>query len=96
MVDGGWWFGDGWLVVARFGAHNVDMRRSFLLLAALMVVAAPVQGQRQAVDVSRLGPQVGARVPDFTLVDQTGTVRTLQSIMGPRGAMLVFIRSADW
>jgi hypothetical protein len=35
-------------------------------------------------------------VPDFKLSDQNGTVRTLQSIMGRRGAMLVFVRSADW
>jgi peroxiredoxin len=46
--------------------------------------------------VSTLGPQVGESVPDFSLPDQTGRTRTLQSIMGPKGAMLVFIRSADW
>jgi hypothetical protein len=51
---------------------------------------------RAKVDVSTLGPQVGARVPDFSLKDQNGKTQTLQSIMGPRGAMLVFIRSADW
>jgi hypothetical protein len=51
---------------------------------------------RERVDVSRLGPQVGDRVPDFNLPDQSGRTRTLQSIMGPRGAMLVFVRSADW
>ena len=51
---------------------------------------------RATVDVSKLGPQVGQRVPDFSLPDQTGRVRTLESIMGPRGAMLVFLRSADW
>jgi hypothetical protein len=51
---------------------------------------------RAKVDVARLGPQVGQRVPDFSLPDQTGRVRTLDSIMGPRGAMLVFLRSADW
>ena len=56
---------------------------------------APPQG-RQKVDVSKLGPQVGQRVPDFTLTDQTGRTRNLQSIIGPRGAMLVFFRSADW
>lgn len=48
------------------------------------------------IDVSKLGPQVGERVPDFSLQDQDGRPQTLQSIMGPRGAMLVFIRSADW
>jgi len=35
-------------------------------------------------------------VPDFTLADQHGRKRTLQSVMGPKGAMIVFYRSADW
>lgn len=48
------------------------------------------------VDVQALGPQVGARVPDFSLPDQSGRIRTLASLMGPKGAMLVFSRSADW
>ena len=48
------------------------------------------------IDVSTLGPQVGERVPDFTLSDHTGEAHSLQSIMGPNGAMLVFVRSADW
>jgi len=51
---------------------------------------------RTKIDVSKLGPQVGERVPDFSLQDQNGETRTLQSIMGPKGAMLVFVRSADW
>ena len=72
-------------------------------LVALLVssvVTGPAAGQtapvRQKIEVSKLGPQVGQRVPDFSLPDQTGRVRTLQSIMGPRGAMIVFVRSADW
>ena len=60
-----------------------------------MTVAAQ-QGTRTKIDVSTLGPQVGEKVPDFSLPDQTGRVRNLDSIMGPRGAMLVFLRSADW
>jgi hypothetical protein len=51
---------------------------------------------RQKIEVSKLGPQVGEQIPDFSLKDQNGKPRTLQSIMGPKGAMLVFIRSADW
>jgi cytochrome oxidase Cu insertion factor (SCO1/SenC/PrrC family) len=47
-------------------------------------------------DVQKLGPQVGTRVPDFSLPDQHGQTRTLQSLMGPKGLMLVFNRSADW
>ena len=51
---------------------------------------------RARIDVSKLGPQVGERVPDFSLRDQHRKTQTLRSIMGPKGAMLVFIRSADW
>jgi hypothetical protein len=42
------------------------------------------------------GPSVGERVPDFSLQDQNGAVQTLRSILGPKGALLVFYRSADW
>ena len=51
---------------------------------------------RTKIDVSKLGPQVGERVPDFSLKDQNGKTWTLPSMMGPKGAMLVFVRSADW
>lgn len=71
---------------------------STVLLAGL-VIQAPSTAQtapRQKIHLSKLGPQVGERVPDFSLKDQNGKVWTLESIMGPKGAMLVFIRSADW
>jgi peroxiredoxin len=42
------------------------------------------------------GPNPGERVPDFRLRDQNGAERTLGSILGPKGALLVFFRSADW
>lgn len=66
---------------------------STLLLAAL-VARAP--SGWTPVDVSKLGPQVGTPVPDFALTDQNGKIWTLQSLIGPKGAMLVFYRSADW
>lgn len=42
------------------------------------------------------GPAVGFSVPDFEAPDQNSIRRSLQSIMGQKGAMLVFFRSADW
>jgi len=74
------------------------MQRFLLLsiLAVLLALPLQAQGPRTQIDVSKLGPQVGARVPDFKLFDQSGAERTLQSIMGRRGTMLVFVRSADW
>lgn len=84
------------------------IRRTAVLLVMLTASAAgkalPLQraqpqtrdAGRARIDISKLGPQVGERVPDFSLRDQAGKTRTLQSIMGPKGAMLVFYRSADW
>ena len=70
--------------------------RMFLAATACLAAATLGAQPRAPIDVARLGPQVGDRVPGFTLNDQAGRVRTLESVMGPRGAMLVFIRSADW
>ncbi len=69
-----------WLTVVVLGAH----------------VPWSPQTQRTPVDVSKLGPQAGEQVPGFSLKDQTGKTWTLPSVMGPKGAMLVFYRSADW
>jgi hypothetical protein len=49
-----------------------------------------------SVDTSAIGPKVGERAPSFAGVDQFGRTRTLESSLGPKGAMLVFFRSADW
>jgi hypothetical protein len=66
---------------------------------AALIMQAPILAQSLEpgrIDVSKLGPQVGDRVPDFSLKDQNGKAWTLRSIMGAKGAMLVFVRSADW
>jgi AhpC/TSA family len=46
--------------------------------------------------IIKTGPDVGQQVPDFSAQDQEGRNQTLKSIMGPKGAMLLFFRSADW
>ena len=56
----------------------------------------PLPPERGRIDVSALGPQVGEQVPEFSLPDQNGEIWTRESIMGPNGAMLVFVRSANW
>ena len=68
-------------------------------IASPGVVAAAHASQaatQQTVDVETLGPKVGERVPDFSLPDQNGQTRSLASLLGPKGAVLVFFRSADW
>lgn len=67
---------------------------SAMLLLSAHALAQELEPSK--IDVSELGPQVGQIVPDFSLPDQHGEIWTRESIMGPNGAMLVFIRSADW
>jgi cytochrome oxidase Cu insertion factor (SCO1/SenC/PrrC family) len=68
-----------------------------VVCSAIASVSTQQSAQPAALpDVQKLGPQVGARVPEFTLQDQDGRSRTLQSLMGRNGLMLVFYRSADW
>jgi hypothetical protein len=67
------------------------------ILAMFLSAGAAAQGlSAQSVDVDRLGPQVGDLVPNFSAVDQNGRTQSLESILGPEGAMLVFNRSARW
>ncbi len=68
------------------------------VLLALFLAGPGVQAAlaQAPVALDAVGPQPGTVVPAFTLVDQTGAPRSLASIMGRRGAMLVFSRSADW
>jgi hypothetical protein len=42
------------------------------------------------------GPEIGERIPDFEAYDQNGNLVSLDDVMGPNGAMVVFHRSADW
>jgi hypothetical protein len=49
-----------------------------------------------AAQTPKTGPVEGSAAPAFSLPDQAGETRTLQSLMGPKGLMLVFYRSADW
>jgi peroxiredoxin len=67
-----------------------------VVCAFLSLVVQATAQQPVLPDVQKLGPQVGSRVPDFTLLDQKGQSRTLASLMAPKGLMLVFYRSADW
>jgi hypothetical protein len=58
------------------------------------------QGFRDFVEAQndgyRTGPEVGEKVPDFTLPDQHSKTWTPDELMGPNGLLLVFSRSADW
>ncbi len=67
-----------------------------ILIFSLVLLPFFVSAQREAVDLANRGPQVGDTIPEFSLPDQNGEVWTEESILGPNGTMLAFIRSADW
>ena len=74
--------------------HRISIPELSLLAGLLLQSLAMAQPQpHQKIEVSKLGPQVGDRVPDFSLRDQTGKIWTLQSIMGPRGSVATALRS---
>ncbi len=78
---------------------NQQGRRAALgmaLAGMLFGVGSAATQSRTPIDVASLGPQVGEQVPAFSLPDQNGQVQTLESILGPNGAILLFHRSADW
>jgi len=71
-------------------------RKRFLhltLLSVFAVASALVQAQAPLKEV---GPAVGSSIPAFTAVDQFGHKQTLRTLMGPKGLVLLFVRSADW
>jgi hypothetical protein len=81
----------------------IALPRNFRSTAALAIASSLLAGATLAqslapteIDVTTLGPQVGEFVPEFSLPDQKGEIWTRDSIMGPSGAMLVFVRSAEW
>ena len=71
-----------------------------LLLAVLgnflPTTLAFAQQPAATVDLDKLGPKVGTPAPKFELKDQFGKSWSRDSLMGSKGLMLVFYRSADW
>jgi hypothetical protein len=93
----GWaWFDYGNVAGAK--VSDMIMRfRVLFLVSTLACFASHLLAQAPAsIDTTRLGPQIGAVVPPITGVDQFGRPQTLGSIYGPKGAMVVFYRSASW
>src|SRR5689334_19205414 len=67
--------------------QRIFMRTLLLSLALMVAVRA-----QPAVH----GPDVGAKIPKFSAKDQNGVTQNFETVKGPKGAMIVFYRSADW
>ena len=75
-------------------ARSLLTRLSGRLLPALIFFSACAVTLAQ--QATKTGPEVGTTVPPLEAPDQNGRLQNLQTILGPKGALLVFYRSADW
>ncbi len=66
--------------------------RSFIPVAAIVATLAAA-ADATAIDI---GPAVGSVAPALAATDSAGAPRTLASIAGRNGTVLVFFRSAKW
>jgi len=66
------------------------MRPLHCLVPALLLITAPLLTGRD------YGLPIGSKMPDFEARDQDGKVHTLRGLLGPKGAVVLFFRSADW
>jgi peroxiredoxin len=63
----------------------------------VLTVALGFLGMSVAAQAQEFGPRIGSKAPEIgTPPDQTGKQRSLSSLMGEKGLVLFFFRSADW
>jgi hypothetical protein len=69
----------------------------------VLVVSFSAPGGRAAgraeppeVPVEQRGLSIGVEIPAFQAPDQWNRPRDFASLAGPRGLVLLFVRSADW
>ena len=81
-----------------FSSLLITLGFSLLALPPAVGFTAGQQSNTPAstIDVETVGPKVGDALPEFSLPDQGGQPRSLKSLLGPQGAVIVFFRSADW
>ena len=66
----------------------------FRPIIAIVLAFAAVSAWAEYADT--WGPEIGAEVPAFELVDSSGQLRDLDSLATASGLILFFTRSADW
>jgi len=77
------------------------MKRLALALLLALTPTAQIAWAQSPTDAaadaaSSFGVAVGERAPALDVVDSSGAARSLESLMGERGAVIYFNRSLDW
>jgi hypothetical protein len=70
--------------------YHEDMLRIGFGAAAVFLLAGVNASARE------YGPAIGTLLPSFELPDQAGKLHSLKGLLGPKGAVILFYRSADW
>lgn len=72
-------------------------RRAFILVLLCGVMNLPLVAEESVTQVTGKGLEIGAKVPEFGLISQTGgTVRLLEQLPKAPWTVVLFYRSADW
>jgi len=69
------------------------MRSLVFALAAAAALVLPSAALAAPIDI---GPAVGTKAPALMATDAAGAPASLRDLAGPRGLVLVFVRSARW
>lgn len=82
----------GGTMSTRLG-HRTKMNLRRIALISIFFATCSILSAQQP---GTSGPEIGSTVPSFEAPDQNGHVQSLKSIGGPKGALLVFFKSADF
>ena len=67
------------------------VKRALLAATALIAIFSVASDY-----VDAWGPPVGTRIDPFSLSDSAGKTRSMADLMGAKGLLVFFNRSADW
>ena len=72
--------------------------RVAILISLGLIAVASAQENRPSTGGSAppIGLEIGQRPPEFSLLDQFGREQSNETLKGPKGAIVLFFRSADW
>jgi hypothetical protein len=69
--------------------------RKFLARVSVVIcLGLSAIGQERRDD--RPGPSIGTTIESWRALDQSGTERRVKDLLGPSGALLPVLRSAEW
>jgi hypothetical protein len=69
------------------------MRRAWFLYVVPVILVFALAAQKP---VRPVPLKVGEKIPDFHAADQYGKDRRFSDLVGPKGLVLFFYKSADW